>query len=107
MKIVIKNISGSFHCDACGFDEPAGFTIDKLTEAHIGHPCQQCGASTLSAEDYAEARKAVRWIDFANRWLGPLLGKEESQWDDATDKIANVSVNPRASGWTIKTGGRS
>jgi hypothetical protein len=103
-KVVIKNISGLFHCDACGFDEPAGFTIDQLTQAHIGRPCQQCGASTLSPEDYAEARKAVRWIGLANRWLGPLFGKEESE---VTDTTPNVSINPRASGWTIKTGRRA
>lgn len=96
MKKVIHLDKLQLKCDApgCGHHESADLDLAK-SGALIGKPCPSCGASLLTKEDHAAGLKMWKWIDIANKWLGPIFGTETPEPQPGAIS-ATYSVNLRA-----------
>lgn len=95
MKKIVHIENHDLLCDACGHVEknvPAETTEQR--HACIGLPCPVCGASLLTQEDFEAAERMHAFADLANKWLGPIFGKEQSEMKPEDGET--YSINPRA-----------
>ncbi|MCW2275107.1 hypothetical protein GJ654_10265 [Rhodoblastus acidophilus] len=82
--------AGQLHCDACGYDLPEP---QPFTEALIGTPCPKCGADMLTESDFNATMKLFRSVDFFNRWLGPIFGREVTPESVASTNRLRVKIH--------------